>query len=277
VRCGVCACVWCLTLLSALLIGSSALPAAESSPFQALDVRRKLLSQSTLYCYLDANGNIASDSVGIGCDGGMPQGASACMAGTSVSSASPCALGDNLNGVDVNRWENTYAFDHCEDVVIYTLADGAKRGFCRRLASTGAWHLRRRDTAGSGRQATTSDSWWGCGWWWQGTTWHNGKCHDSKRYLGESCWDNVECDNSGVDSYAGLHMSCATVPPLEITSPTCIPSAFEIERNKCHCGWFDWYVGFACGAADGACNGHPCVYSTGSGDYSCDYQANNDW
>ena len=51
----------------------------------------------------------------------------------------------------------------------------------------------------------------------------------------------------------------------------------DVERDQCECGWFDWYVGFACGAADGSCNGHACVLTTQDLNYYCDYQTDNDW
>ena len=170
------------------------------------------------------------------------------------------------------------AFDHCESVVVYVPIVGEKRHYCKgRLASTGDWTTRYRDAAGDGKPESTTDGGWNC-WWKRGYEWHDGKCRASKRFLGEACWDDSgECDNDGIEPYSGLRLSCATMPDLGMTSPTCIPSAFDIERNECTCGWFDWWVGFACGAKDGACNGHPCVWSTGSGKYSCDYQADNDW
>ena len=34
---------------------------------------------------------------------------------------------------------------------------------------------------------------------------------------------------------------------------------------------------FACGAKDGVCNGHACVWNTGDGNSYCDWQTDNNW
>lgn len=255
----------------------AALPALPSTVGDPLHVRRQLLSQSTTYCYLDSSGNLKDgEFISIGCGSREPTAAPACAAGA-PSLTSACFLGGNRNGADANRWTEAYAFDHCEQLTVYVHEDGTNKHYCERLARTGDWSTRRRDTAGSGKPESTNDGGWSC-WWSSDKQWHDGKCRAKTRFLGEACWDDSgECDNSGAEPYSGLHLSCATMPSLGITSPTCIPSAFAIERNQCECGWFDWYIGFACGAADSACNGHPCVLSTQNGKYFCDYQADNDW
>lgn len=237
-------------------------------------MRRSLLSQSTTYCYLDESGNI-KDGLGfisIGCGVGEPD-VSTCAVGTTGA----CFLGDNHNGADSDRWLTTYAFDHCQEVVVYVKSDERERYYCNKLATTGDWSTRRREHAGAGKAESTSDGGWGC-WWKSGYEWHNGRCKASKRFLGETCWDDSgECDNGGVEKYSELRLSCATMPTLGITTPTCIPAAFEIERNQCKCGWFDWYAIVACGAANNECNGHPCVASTGPNGWTCDYNEDNDW
>jgi len=257
-----------------LLLVSLTLTEALPTQIASLGARRKLLSQGTTYCYLDASGALINDGlhVNIGCGAGEPIDAPVCTVGAGETM---CSLGDNHNGVDENRWD-AYSFDHCESVLVFVSPDDSTRYYCTRLASTGDWSPRRRPE--SADPETTGDSWLGCGWWWQNTQWHNDACRSLPRYLGEECWDDSgECVNNGYSSYDGLHLSCATVPEVGITTPTCIPSAFEIERNQCECGWFDWWLFVACGAGGGVCNGHPCVLSTGDGSHYCDYQANNDW
>jgi len=252
---------------------AAALP-TEDVQTATLHARRKLLSQGTTYCYNDAAGNLINDGthVNIGCGTGEDTSAPACTVGAGETL---CSLGANHNGVDESRWD-AYSFDHCESVVVYVSPDESQRFYCTRLVTTGDWSTRRRP-ASEGRE-TTGDGYWGCGWPWQSTQWHEDACRSVPRYLGETCWDDAgECVNSGVASYDGLHLSCATVPELGIDTPTCIPSAFEIERNQCECGWFDWYFFVACGAGGGACNGHPCVLSTRDGSKYCDYQADNNW
>jgi len=264
-------------MASFILLTSIAMPTTEDSrSAPTIAMRRKLLSQGTSYCYLNQSGSLITDEayISIGC-GEEPLDAPTCTIG---AGAATCFLGDNRNGVDANRWYDSYAFDHCEDVQVFVDPDETQRYYCRRLITTGDWSTRRRAMAGVGAPETTGDSWWGCGWPWQSTGWHDDACRSVPRFLGEACWDDSgECDNSNVPAYDGLHLSCATVPELGINTPTCVPSAFEIQRNTCDCGWFDWYFFVACGAGGGVCNGHPCVMSTGDGSYTCDYQANNDW
>lgn len=257
------------------LAATSALPMSPeqthaSAPEDAHLSRRQLLSQGTMYCY--------SDSLTLGCEA-EPVSSPAC--GTdSATTSTFCALpDDNVRGVDKDRWLATYAFDHCSDRLIYVKggdscdAEGATCNYyCKVLESTGDWSTRRREVATDNAESKGT-SWWWCGWW-SGYEWHDGRCQHSTRYLGESCWDGPECYNDGIKAYDGLHMSCAAAPGVA-TTPTCIPSAFEIERNQCECNWFDWHFFFACGSSQ--CNGHPCVLSTGDGNRYCDYQADNNW
>lgn len=268
-----------MTLRLLLLCGQLVLCRALYTSGVPLHVRRQLLSQSTTYCYLNSTtSGIRADTIGFGCGEAEPQSVDACEVGAQTI----CALGSNHNGVDANRWFSDYSFDHCEEVIVYVKESGnmtaSESYYCKRLGSTGDWSTRRRESAGMGVPESDSTSWWWCGWWGSGFEWHDGRCRSSRRFLGEACWDDSgECFNEGAPPYSGLHMSCATMPSLGISSPTCIPSAFEIERNSCQCGWFDWWLGVACGAADGTCNGHACVWSTGSGEYTCDYATDNNW
>lgn len=248
--------------------------ALEDTPSATLHARRALLSWSTEYCYLLASGEL-DNMRSLGC---VPEPTSAptCSVGDAPSTSAPCDLGANRRGVDQHRWFDTYAFDHCEQVVVYVSTDASESYYCKGgLQSTGDWSTRRRASAAPDAPESTSDNRWDC-WWRSGFEWHDGKCHASKRFLGETCWDDSgECDNEGHAPYSGRHLSCATVPELGITTPSCIPSAFEIQRNSCSCNWFDWYFLVSCGASQ--CNGHPCVWSTGPGGWMCDYNQGNDW
>ena len=206
----------------------------------------------------------------------------ACAVDSVVSPESPCKL-TSENGVDKGRWEADYQFEHCSRATRYTRGEGREcdspntscHWYCEALDDTGDWSARRRP---SDRAESSDTSWWWCGWW-SGYEWHNGRCHDSTRYLGEECWDDSgECFNEGVAQYDGLHLSCATAEAAGIVgAPRCIPSAFKLEdrTTQCECNWFDWHFGVACGANQ--CNGHTCVWSTGSGNYTCDWQTDNNW
>lgn len=263
-----------LCLSSALIAVALPLP-EESAP---LHLRRELLSQSTSYCYLNADGGARDQLHDIpGCSA-EPTDAPACVAGAASSESPLCSL-RNKDGVDSHRWFDSYAFDHCQSVQVYVRADASEHYYCMAggLSSTGDWSTRRRDSAGGGNPETSNDGSWGC-WWKSGYSWVDGACRHRTRFLGETCQDEVGiCQNDGVDSYSGLHLSCAIVPNFGITTPTCIPSAFDITRNSCSCGWFDWWFGVVCGAADSQCYGHPCVRSTGPGGWMCDYNQGNDW
>lgn len=261
--------------MSAAAVLSLFLGLASALPSAPLHVRRKLLSQGTTYCYLNADGSPRDALGALSCDP-EPTQAPVCVTGGTTAL---CKL-PHRNGVDENRWFDSYAFDHCTDVVAYVSADGSERYYCAAgaLQSTGDWSTRRRETAGGGNPESTNDGSWGC-WWKSGYSYTYGKCQHRTRFLGETCADEVGiCENSNSPSYSGLHLSCATVPEIGITTPTCIPSAFYIERNSCSCGWFDWWFAVACGAGSpNECNGHPCVFSTGPGGWMCDYNQGNDW
>jgi len=243
-------------------------------PSAPLHARRALLSWSTEYCYNTASGALDT-SRSLGC-AAEPTSAPACVIGASPTAQSMCNLGAHKRGVDQDRWFDSYAYDHCEQAVVYVSTDDSERYYCKGgLTTTGDWSTRRRASAAPNKPESTNDNGWKC-WWRRGYEWHDGKCRASQRFLGETCWDDSGvCDNQGHASYSGRHLSCASVPELGITTPTCIPSAFEIERNSCKCNWFDWNFVVACGASQ--CNGHPCVWSTGPGGWMCDYNADNNW
>lgn len=248
--------------------------------------RRRLLAWSTTFCYPD--GNLSLSIPDSKCAGGVPQDIELCSA--TSTEPSTCELADGVlgRGIDANRWDSDYIFKYCPTRLVFEFADGSQRAFCEDLQAVPApndWATTRRASESRPYEAYT-DSWWPwarCQADW-GRSWVGGKCIDDTRYLGEKCADELECDNSGVAQYDGLHLSCA--PPsatnLAITEPTCLPSAFllDVERNRCECNdwWrFDWNFGFACGAKDGFCNGHACVLSTGDGNKYCDYQTDNSW
>lgn len=214
-----------------------------------------------------------------------PLDAPPCTTSSVITPEAPCAL-LNANGVDGDRWESSYDFRHCSDSVNYVRGAGTEcdapgtscNWYCKKLETTGEWATRHR-TSSHKDAVKKKCGWWGCNWWtcgWgSGYQWHDGSCQDQTRYLGEACWDDSgECFNEGIKPYDGLHMSCATTE--DTSTPRCMPSAFKLnERNQCECNWFDWHFGVACGASQ--CNGHACVWSTGSGKYSCDYQTDNNW
>jgi len=265
--------------LLALLANAVALPTNVSldalTDQRRSDVARRLLSRTTTSCYVDTSGVLRPDMLALGCTD-EPTALPTCTVGSST----PCALSGG--GVDAERWLASYDFAYCSVVTRFVRGSGNScedegtscTYYCDELASTGDWSTRRREAVTSNAESTDT-SWWWCGWW-SGYQWEDGRCQDKTRYLGESCWDDSgECYNDGADAYSGLHMSCATVPGAGINSPTCIPSAFTIERNQCECSWFDWHVGFACGASN--CNGHACVWNTGDGNRYCDYQTDNNW
>merc|ERR1719453_2077050 len=196
--------------LSCALV-ASALPTDKSAP---LHLRRQLLSQSTSYCYLNADGSVRD--VMLGCSA-EPTDAPACVTGAAPSSSPLCSL-PHKDGVDSNRWFDSYAFDHCQSVQVYVRADASEHYYCAAggLSSTGDWSTRRRESAGGGNPETSNDGSWGC-WWKSGYSWVDGACRHRTRFLGETCQDEVGiCQNDGVDSYSGLHLSCAIVPDFGI-------------------------------------------------------------
>lgn len=251
----------------------------------ALAVHRELLSFGTSYCYVNPDGSLNKE-LGLGC---TPEPVPGSVPACAIGSLGQCVLEGNSKGVDAQRWTAQYDFAFCPQTIIYVRGErcgepGAScncgdsgvtcTSYCEQLESVGDWSDRRRESA-TNRAESKSRPWYGC---WSGYETRNGRCHDQTRYLGEECWDDTgECFNDGVDAYDGRHMSCATSESAGIGDPpTCIPSAFKLdERNQCTCNWFDWWIGVACGANQ--CNGHPCVWSTGDGNYYCDYQQDNDW
>lgn len=229
-------------------------------------------------CLLDANGAL------------VPDGSSQSCVSPEPTLAQPCEVGQTglcksqtRNGVDSGRWTNAYQFDFCTQQLLYyttsgsfsrttcDAADATCRWYCAQHESTGAWSSRQRP---SGRSETVNRNWWTCGWW-SGYTWRNNQCQDTRRYLGEQCWDGGECQNDGALSHQ--RMACATVPAIGIDTATCIPNKFKLEseRNQCECNWFDWHFGFACGSSQ--CNGHSCTLNTGDGNRYCDYGNDNNW
>jgi len=244
--------------------------------------RRHLLSFSTSYCYYNQTGQLKDGSLHIGCPDTEPKEAPVCTVDSTPSASSMCKV-LNRNGIDKNRFTSDYKFAHCSEALVVVQGEGTDCNaasatcayYCKKLETTDGWNARRRDGA-TDRVDANGKGWWSCGWW-SGYEWHNGACRDKTRYLGEECWDDSgECYNSGVPAYDGLRLSCATDTALQISTPTCIPSAFKLEnRNECTCNWFDWNIGFACGASQ--CNGHACVLNAGDGKKYCDYQTDNNW
>jgi hypothetical protein len=246
-----------------------------SAPEHSRPSHRQLLSRMTTFCYSDEISRLLCD----------PEPVSSPACGTENATTSTfCALSDDfVFGVDNDRWLATYTFDYCSDRVMYiergqnlviTRSDCNAEGvtcssYCKVLESTGNWSTRRR-AAVTVNSASKDTPFWRCPWW----LWHDGSCRDSTRYLGESCWGGTECYNDGIKPYDGLHMSCAVATGVA-TTPTCIPSAFDIERNRCECNWFDWNFFFVCGSSQ--CNGHPCVFNMGDTTRYCDYQEDNNW
>ena len=209
--------------------------------------RRALLSYSTSYCYVYPNGTLKGDGwLPDGCTD-EPVHASACT----VGSNSLCVLGGNQGGVDKSRWEVDYAFNYCEETLVYvrgagqwcTDADTSCHYYCNQLTHTGIWATRRRAAI---TQTAESDgtSWFWCkltGWNpWNPWDWHEGRCRHGIRFLGESCWDDRgECYNAGITPYDGLRLACATLPSAAVYTPTCIPAGYRVERNSCSCNVFD--------------------------------------
>lgn len=247
--------------------------------------RRRLLSWSTTFCYPDGE-DASLPFPDPNCEGGPPQDAGPCSA-IKETSTERCELGAKTRGVDANRWGPDYIFKYCPSRTVFEFGDGSQRAFCDDLQPVpppNDWATTRRPD--DRPYEDHSGSWWPwarCLADWS-RSWVGGKCVDDTRYLGEQCGDELECHNSGVKAYAGLHLSCA--PPsatsLAISEPTCVPSAFllDVERDQCECNdwWrFDWNFGFACSAKDGVCNGHACVWNTGDGNHYCDWQTDNNW
>lgn len=251
-------------MLARFIVRAVAMPTGEEPD------RRRLLSWSTTYCYPDL------DALTIGCAAKVPTAAPDCAVGWYPTEESPvCALGSSTFGAEEGQGAS-YQLDYCPERVVYELVDKSQFWYCARLQSTGDWSTRARpstelDSAYAGSWFPKTACWIDPLW-----SWIDGSCKSNTRYLGERCWDGGECQNEGVSQYDGLHLSCAA---LGTTEPTCVPSAklLDVERERCTCGWFDWYIGFACGAENGGCNGHACVLTTQDMQYYCDYQTDNNW
>lgn len=261
------------------------LGAALAVPTGDAPQRRRLLSWGTTFCYPDSESLTIPDPT---CSGGLPQNAEPCSA-TATEPGALCELSDGVGsrGTDANRWGAGYIFKYCPTRIVFELADGSQRAFCADLQPVpppNDWSTTLRPS--DRPYEAHGNSWWPwarCAADWS-RSWVGGKCIDDTRYLGETCGDGLECNNSGVASYDGLHLSCApaSATNLAISSPTCVPSAFllDVEKDQCECNdwWrFDWNFFVACGAKDGFCNGHSCVLSTGDGNKYCDYQTDNNW
>lgn len=241
------------------------------------DNHRELLSFTRQHCYVTVDGTLrpASDVfITQGCTD-EPASSPPCSVDSVIGPGNLCKMTGNEHGVDKNRWESTFEFEHCSMSYKYVRSDDTSQYYCERLESTGDWSTRRRPAS---RAESSNDGWWTCGWW-SGYEWHDGACRDSTRYLGEECWDDSgECYNEGVAPYDGLRLACATDESAGVIgTPRCIPAAYMLDshRNACECNWFDWNFLVACGADQ--CNGHACVASTGPNGWQCDYQTDNNW
>merc|ERR1719433_1490861 len=221
-----------------------------------------------------------SNCFGIGFE--AASSASPCLP-TSGETVCRCTQDDPLECDLVREWTDSEkrVVAYCADRVVYipkrvdefgvAVDDLAKQfSVCKNMVNLNEWQPYTRGASGRESEKYTNN--WRstarflCFWNWD-YVWRNNKCLDKHRFLDEECWHGVAC-NGASSAYDAYQLSCLD----QVQGSRCTPSILQrAGRPQCECGFLQPWVGFACGAADDACNGHSCVWNTGDGNRYCDY------
>jgi len=267
-----------------LLVFTGASDAASAAhaprPATSGPARARRVARSTSYCY-EGQASVIPGECGTWPDAAstpacaVDSGSDTCMCRAGVGPEDGCNTEAGSYGGGGSG--GGYSLGFCQDQAVYvskaagTAAVEARTRTCSSMKKVASFATRAASGRAYEKYRGSWWKWWKCaGVFWDGYEWDDGKCLDSKRYLGEACGYSTDCQ--GPSGYDEAALAC---PSNGAEPNTCIPALKVESRAQCTCDWFKWHLGFACGSD--TCNGHACVWNTGDGNRYCDNNAEDDF